>query len=209
MEHDRRSDGEIKRTVDQSRASWTSEPTELKRRPNIVMIVLDDVGYSRLGRYGSDIETPALDSLAADGLRYANFHVAPLCSPTRTCLLTGRNSRQRRHGPGRGSGQRVPAAVAYRAAPTTVLRAPPDHHVVLLRVPPVRSSSVVHERRPDHACRSSAVVNPCPEPVAWNHPVVAVRCAYSYSRLKDSHVTFTVPSTGHCDDLDGHMHAPV
>ncbi len=91
MEHDRLFDGEIKRTVDESTASWRSAPAELKQRPNIVMIVLDDVGYSQLGCYGSVIETPALDSLAADGLRYANFHVTPLCSPTRTCLLTGRN----------------------------------------------------------------------------------------------------------------------
>ena len=91
MEHDRLFDGEIKRTVDQSRASWKTTASGLKRRPNIVMIVLDDVGYSQLGCYGSDIETPALDSLATDGLRYANFHVTPLCSPTRTCLLTGRN----------------------------------------------------------------------------------------------------------------------
>ena len=53
--------------------------------------VLDDVGYADFGCYGSDIQTPALDSLAADGLRYANFHATPLCSPIRTCLLTGRN----------------------------------------------------------------------------------------------------------------------
>ena len=55
------------------------------------MIVLDDVGYADFGCYGSDIETPGLDNLATDGLRYANFHVTPLCSPTRTYLLTGRN----------------------------------------------------------------------------------------------------------------------
>ena len=91
MEHDRNFDGVIRRTVEDSTASWTSSPTKLTQSPNIVMVVLDDVGYSQLGCYGSDIETPALDSLAADGLRYANFHVTPLCSPTRACLLTGRN----------------------------------------------------------------------------------------------------------------------
>ena len=91
MEHDRLFEGEIKRTVDESTVSWASKPSVLKRSPNIVMVVLDDVGYSQLGCYGSDIDTPALDSLAADGLRYANFHVTPLCSPTRTCLMTGRN----------------------------------------------------------------------------------------------------------------------
>ena len=91
MEHDRRFNGKIRRTVDESTPAWESTQSRLSRQPNIVMIVLDDVGYSQLGCYGGDIDTPNLDSLAADGLRYANFHVTPLCSPTRTCLLTGRN----------------------------------------------------------------------------------------------------------------------
>ena len=91
MEHDRDFTGTINRTAADSTIAWDSPPSPLRRRPNIVMIVLDDVGYADFGCYGADIETPALDSLAADGLRYANFHVTPLCSPTRTCLLTGRN----------------------------------------------------------------------------------------------------------------------
>ena len=91
MEHDRLFSGRIERSVDESTVSWKTPEPVLKRRPNIVMIVLDDVGFAQLGCYGSAIDTPALDSLAADGLRYANFHVTPLCSPTRTCLLTGRN----------------------------------------------------------------------------------------------------------------------
>ncbi len=57
----------------------------------MVLVVLDDVGYAQLGCYGSDIETPVLDGLAADGVRLANFHTTSLCSPTRACLLTGRN----------------------------------------------------------------------------------------------------------------------
>ena len=59
--------------------------------PNVVMIVLDDLGYAQLGCYGSDIQTPAIDRLACNGLRYNRFHVTGLCSPTRACLLTGRN----------------------------------------------------------------------------------------------------------------------
>ena len=55
------------------------------------MIVLDDVGYAQLGCYGSDIATPNIDRLAAGGVRFANFHTTALCSPTRSCLLTGRN----------------------------------------------------------------------------------------------------------------------
>ncbi len=59
--------------------------------PNVVYVVLDDVGYAQLGCYGSIIDTPNIDALAAQGVRLANFHTAALCSPTRSCLLTGRN----------------------------------------------------------------------------------------------------------------------
>lgn len=58
---------------------------------NIVYIVLDDMGFSDLGCYGSEIKTPNIDRLAQNGLSYNNFHVTPLCSPTRASLLTGRN----------------------------------------------------------------------------------------------------------------------
>jgi arylsulfatase len=54
-------------------------------------MLADDLGFSDLGCYGSEIETPNLDALAGRGLRYVNFHVTPLCSPTRAALLTGRN----------------------------------------------------------------------------------------------------------------------
>jgi arylsulfatase len=57
----------------------------------VVVIVLDDTGFAHLGCYGSDIDTPNIDRLAAGGLRYTNFHTTALCSPTRACLLTGRN----------------------------------------------------------------------------------------------------------------------
>ena len=53
--------------------------------------VLDDCGFSQLGCYGASIRTPAIDRLAANGLRYTNFHVTAMCSPTRASLLTGRN----------------------------------------------------------------------------------------------------------------------
>jgi arylsulfatase len=57
----------------------------------VLVIVLDDVGFAQLGCFGSDIATPAVDALAAGGLRYRRFHVTAMCSPTRACLLTGRN----------------------------------------------------------------------------------------------------------------------
>ncbi|WP_336882915.1 arylsulfatase [Rhodococcus globerulus] len=59
--------------------------------PNVVVIVLDDLGFGQFGCYGSDIETPNIDKLAQGGLRYNRFHVTALCSPTRAALLTGRN----------------------------------------------------------------------------------------------------------------------
>ncbi|MDH3818028.1 MAG: sulfatase-like hydrolase/transferase, partial [Myxococcales bacterium] len=63
--------------------------TELAKRPNILLIVADDMGYSDIGAYGGEIATPALDALAKEGLQLSNFHVLPTCSPTRSVLLSG------------------------------------------------------------------------------------------------------------------------
>lgn len=62
------------------------------QRPNIVLLLADDLGFSDLGSYGSEIETPNLDRLAARGLRLSNFHAASSCAPTRAMLLTGVDS---------------------------------------------------------------------------------------------------------------------
>ena len=70
---------------------WPPFPTPPDGAPNVVLVVLDDVGFAQLGCYGSDIETPFIDAVAADGLRLTNFHTTALCSPTRACLMTGRN----------------------------------------------------------------------------------------------------------------------
>ncbi len=63
-----------------------------QRPPNIVLLLADDLGYSDLGSYGSEIETPNLDALAAAGMRFSNFHVAASCAPTRAMLMTGLDS---------------------------------------------------------------------------------------------------------------------
>ncbi len=60
--------------------------------PNVVVVVGDDVGFSDLGAYGSEIRTPHIDALAARGLKFSNFHVSPMCSPSRAMLLTGVDS---------------------------------------------------------------------------------------------------------------------
>jgi hypothetical protein len=61
-------------------------------RPNILLIVADDLGFSDLGSYGGEIKTPTLDRLAAEGLRFSQFHVQPTCSPTRAALMSGNDN---------------------------------------------------------------------------------------------------------------------
>ena len=67
---------------------WALAAVALER-PNIVLIVADDIGYSDLGAFGGEIETPHIDALAAEGMRFSNFHAASSCAPTRAMLLTG------------------------------------------------------------------------------------------------------------------------
>ena len=62
-----------------------------KGAPNVVIVLLDDIGFGQSSAFGGPIKMPTLDKLAADGLRYNGFHTTALCSPTRTALLTGRN----------------------------------------------------------------------------------------------------------------------
>ena len=62
---------------------------QTSKRPNFLVIVADDLGYSDLGSYGGEINTPVLDNLAQLGVRYTNFYVSPTCSPTRSMLLSG------------------------------------------------------------------------------------------------------------------------
>lgn len=84
--------GKIGTTYRDSTALWPEPATSPRGAPSVVWIVLDDVGFSDLGCYGSEIATPSVDALADRGLRYANFHVTAMCSPTRACVLTGRNA---------------------------------------------------------------------------------------------------------------------
>ena len=83
--------GVIGRTVSESTPSWPQPVRAKPGTPSVLYIVLDDVGYGQISCFGGLCETPNIDRLAANGLRYRNFHTTALCSPTRTCLLTGRN----------------------------------------------------------------------------------------------------------------------
>ena len=69
-----------------------------ERSPNIVLVVIDDLGYTDLGSFGSEIRTPNLDGLAADGVRFTNFYVSPNCAPTRSMLLSGLDHHLSGHG---------------------------------------------------------------------------------------------------------------
>lgn len=70
---------------------WPAPPTPPKDAPDIVVVLLDDVGFGASSTFGGPAQTPELDRLAAEGLRYNRFHTAAVCSPTRASLLTGRN----------------------------------------------------------------------------------------------------------------------
>lgn len=84
--------GRIGRTVDDSTEAYPVPPRPPEGAPNVVFVLLDDVGYAHLGCFGSDVDTPNMDRIAAGGLRYSNFHTTAMCSPTRASLLTGCNS---------------------------------------------------------------------------------------------------------------------
>ena len=84
-------EGEVGRIFSTSKPAWPQRPTARQGAPNIIVMLADDLGFADLGCYGSEIDTPELDALAANGVRYTNFHVNPMCSPTRASMLTGLN----------------------------------------------------------------------------------------------------------------------
>ena len=84
-------EGEIGRVLAGSTPAWPDQRQAPAGAPNVIVMLCDDLGFADLGCYGSEIDTPHLDRLADDGLRYTNFHVNPMCSPTRASLLTGLN----------------------------------------------------------------------------------------------------------------------
>jgi arylsulfatase len=85
--------GTINIDIKDSTPDWTpyAQPMAPEGAPSVLYVVLDDVGFSALEPYGGAIEVPNIKRIADNGLRYTNFHTTALCSPTRSCLLTGRN----------------------------------------------------------------------------------------------------------------------
>ncbi|WP_282123566.1 arylsulfatase [Algibacter mikhailovii] len=91
--------GKIAKTFEDSVEDWPEVETFTGKDPNVLIILLDDVGYGQLGPYGGLTETPNIDKLAKGGLLYNNFHTTALCSPSRAAILAGRNT----HSIGMGS----------------------------------------------------------------------------------------------------------
>ena len=83
--------GEIRQKASESKGWWAPHVVPPKGAPNVLLVMMDDVGYGAHSTFGGVIPTPALDRIAASGLRYTNFHATAICSPTRAALITGRN----------------------------------------------------------------------------------------------------------------------
>ena len=84
-------EGTIGRLIGASTPRRLTTPEAPAGAPNVIVILLDDVGFGSCGPFGGAVPMPALERVAAQGLRYNQFHTTALCSPTRAALLTGRN----------------------------------------------------------------------------------------------------------------------
>ena len=83
--------GKIGETYKDSTASFPQPATAAKGSPNVLLVLLDDVGFGMCSTFGGPVPTPQMDKLANNGLKYNRFHTTALCSPTRAALLAGRN----------------------------------------------------------------------------------------------------------------------
>ena len=83
--------GRIGTTYQDSESAWPELPRPPEGAPNILLILLDDVGFGQASTFGGPVPTESLDKLAADGLRYTRFHTTAICGPSRAALITGRN----------------------------------------------------------------------------------------------------------------------
>ena len=100
--------GIAKPRLQDSTMKWPEQPQRLpKDAPNIMIVLIDDVGFGVADTFGGEVHTPALSRLAEEGIRYNAFHTTSICSPTRAALLTGRNHTRI------GSGTIAERAVAF------------------------------------------------------------------------------------------------
>lgn len=87
-------EGTITETFEGSTQDYPQPVTPPEGAPNVLVVLIDDLGFGQPGTFGGPIPTPAMDALADEGLRYTRFHTTAICSPTRAALLTGRNHHQ-------------------------------------------------------------------------------------------------------------------
>ncbi|WP_075590500.1 arylsulfatase [Labilibacter marinus] len=86
--------GEMGRTFEDSKEDYPQPLQAPEGAPNVILVILDDVGFGQPGTLGGPIDMPALDKVAEEGITYTRFHTTGVCSPTRAALLTGRNHHQ-------------------------------------------------------------------------------------------------------------------
>ena len=98
----------IKEKASESKAWWAPRVVPPKGAPNVLLIMTDDQGFGAPGTFGGVIPTPTMDRIAAQGLRYTNFHSTSLCSPTRAAIITGRNHHSAGYGRGGRNSDGVP-----------------------------------------------------------------------------------------------------
>ncbi len=110
--------GLINVDIRDSKPDWApfEPPKAPDGAPNVVYIVLDDVGFSAMSCYGGPIPTPNIDKIAADGVRYTQWHTTALCSPTRSCLLTGPQPHAQLDGLHHRGGHRLPQRQRHHPA---------------------------------------------------------------------------------------------
>jgi arylsulfatase A-like enzyme len=102
--------------------SCTKQKKEITKKPNIVLIVADDLGFGDIGCYGGDIQTPNIDELSHKGIKFSSFHTAPMCAPTRAMLLSGNDN----HISGMGSQGNVTEVFGYEGRLTNRIVTIPD-----------------------------------------------------------------------------------
>jgi Sulfatase len=85
-------EGKVDRTCARADPAYLAPVTAPAGAPNVVIVLVDNMGYSNIGCFGSEIPTPHLDRLTEERLRMNNFHMTPICSPPRACPMTGLNA---------------------------------------------------------------------------------------------------------------------
>ena len=129
--------GQIGRTWEQSRPDFPKPLSAPEGAPNVLLVLTDDTGFGHASTFGGGAATPALERLAANGLRYNRFHTTALCSPTRAALLTGRNHHSV------GTGVIMEMATVIRVIPASSRTAPQDSRrsCASTDMPPAASAS--------------------------------------------------------------------